>query len=85
MVFQDNKLTVIMGKMEKKATITLDPTKTPKEMDMLSDGINSPAIYSSDKDTLRVVIDEKDKTRAKEFVTQKGSFHMSLVLKRKRD
>jgi uncharacterized protein (TIGR03067 family) len=85
MVFQENELTIVMGQKEKKATITLDATKTPKEMDVHSNGINSPTIYSLDKDVLRVVMDEKDKTRAKGFVTEKGSSHMSLELKRTRN
>ena len=82
MVFEDKKLTIIIGKKMAKATIALDPTRKPKHIDMLKDGINSPAIYDVGKDSLRVVIDEKDKTRAKGFVTEKGSFHMSFVLKR---
>jgi uncharacterized protein (TIGR03067 family) len=85
-VVDGNKLTVHMGKTEIKSTITIDPAKKPREMDMLTENkVNSPAIYSLEKDTLRIVIDEADKTRAKEFASDKDGTHMLFVLKRKKD
>ncbi len=85
LVFEGNTLVVHLGTNQKKATITLDPTKNPKEIDMLSDGVNSPGLYQVDKDMLKLMIDAKDKTRAKEFATHKDDTQMLLVLKRKKD
>ena len=83
-VIDGDKLTVHMGEMEIKSTITIDPTKKPKHMDMLTENkVNSPAIYSLEKDTLKLVIDAKDMTRAKEFATEKDGTHMLFELKRK--
>jgi uncharacterized protein (TIGR03067 family) len=85
-VIDGDKLSVNMGKIEIKSTITIDPTKKPKEIDMLTENkVNSPAIYSLEKDTLKLVIDAEDKTRAKEFATEKDSTHMLFVLKRKKN
>src|SRR5262249_3847642 len=83
-VFSGDQVTFHMGPRRKEAKYTLDPGKNPKEIDMTSNNIPSPAIYSVEGDTLKLVIDEKDKTRAKEFKTEKGSFHMLFILKREK-
>jgi uncharacterized protein (TIGR03067 family) len=84
-IFDGNKLTIVMPGSELKSTYTLDPTKKPKHIDVKTgNGIVSPAIYSIEKDTLKVVLDEEDKTRATGFVTKKGSTHMSFTFKRKK-
>lgn len=84
-IFDGNKLTIVLPGNELKSTFTIDPTKKPKHLDVTTENkVVSPGIYSIEKDTLKVVLDEKDKDRAKGFVTEKGSTHMSFVFKRKK-
>jgi uncharacterized protein (TIGR03067 family) len=89
-IIDGNKLTIVMpNNNQLKSTFTIDPTKKLKEMDITTEiggnKVVSPGIYSLEKDTLKVVLDEKDKVRAKGFVTEKDSSHMSFVFKRKKD
>jgi uncharacterized protein (TIGR03067 family) len=85
--FKGDKYTMTIDKEEKTGTFELRPSKNPKEIDLISDKQMSPAIYSldkdKDKDTLKLVIDTEDKTRAKELSSPgKGSSHMLLVFKK---
>jgi uncharacterized protein (TIGR03067 family) len=84
-IIDGNKLTIVMPGNELKSTFTIDPTKKPKQIDVTTENkVVSPGIYSLEKDTLKVVLDEKDTLRADEFVTKKDGTHMSFVFKRKK-
>jgi uncharacterized protein (TIGR03067 family) len=80
---ENKKVIVTIGGQKKTATIeSIDPTSKPKELDLRADGVTSPIIYELDKGMLKIVIDSKDTTRAKEFKTVKGGTHILLVLKK---
>jgi uncharacterized protein (TIGR03067 family) len=84
-IIDGNKLTIVMPGNELKSTFTIDPTKKPKHIDVTTENkVVSPGIYSLEKDTLKVVLDEKDTVRADGFVTKKDSTHMSFTFKRKK-
>src|SRR5262249_7700440 len=74
-----------------KATIKVDPTRTPKEMDFTrSEGpnANTPilAIYEFDgEDKYRICYDPSGKSRPKEFVSKEGTGFILHVWKRQKD
>jgi uncharacterized protein (TIGR03067 family) len=86
-LFKDTTLTVkgnsytvkFKGKVTDEGTIKIDPTKTPKTIDMGSSkysGIKDFGVYELDGNTLRICSARNE--RPKEFTTKKGTF-MSLV------
>jgi uncharacterized protein (TIGR03067 family) len=74
-----------------KARISIDPTKTPKEMDFVrSAGPNAgktiPAIYEfQTDDKYKVCFDPTGKERPKEFTTRPGSGHILHVWTRPKE
>jgi uncharacterized protein (TIGR03067 family) len=78
LVIDDRKYTVTVGKELDKGTVKLDPSKKPKEMDIIgTEGPNKGktilAIYEKTDDTLRVCYDLSGKARPTEFKTTKGT------------
>jgi uncharacterized protein (TIGR03067 family) len=71
-----------------KARITLDPTKTPREMDFVRSagphkGQKLSAIYEFlGEDRYRICFDPHGKTRPKEFSTKEGTGHILHVWRR---
>jgi uncharacterized protein (TIGR03067 family) len=78
LVIGDGKYTVTVGKEPDKGTVKVDPSKKPKEVDIVgTEGPNKGktflAIYEKTDDTLRVCYDLSGKTRPTEFKTTKGT------------
>ena len=78
LVIKDGKYTATVGEVPDRGTIKLDPSKKPKEMDIVgTDGPNKgktiPAIYERDGDTLRVCYDLGGKAHPTEFKTSPGT------------
>jgi uncharacterized protein (TIGR03067 family) len=78
LVIDDRKYTVTVGKEVDMGTVKLDPSKKPKEMDIVgTEGPNKGktflAIYEKTDDTLRVCYDLSGKARPTEFKTTKGT------------
>jgi uncharacterized protein (TIGR03067 family) len=78
LVMDDGKYTVTVGTNPDKGTVKLDPSKKPKEMDIVgTEGPNKGktilAIYEKTDDTLRICYDLSGKARPTEFKTTKGT------------
>ncbi|MCI0457854.1 MAG: TIGR03067 domain-containing protein [Gemmataceae bacterium] len=69
---------------EEKTTFKVDPSKTPRTMDLTSaDGNKSIlAIYELKGDTLKICFGRDGKERPTEFTSEAGSRRMLIVLKR---
>jgi RNA polymerase sigma-70 factor (ECF subfamily) len=63
-------------------TFTLDPTQSPKAIDLKRNGQKLFGIYELDGETLKVCVDKNPGHRPREFSTQKGSQRILHVLKR---
>ncbi len=75
LVVMNDKYTVTVGEVIDKGTVKLDPSKKPKEIDIVgTDGPNKGktflAIYELDKDSLKVCYDLSGKARPTEFKTK---------------
>lgn len=80
---------VKVGDAEDKGTITLDPSKSPKAMDVTgTEGANRgktyPCAYELKDDTLTVCYGLDFKTRPTELKTGKDAQRMLIVYKRKK-
>jgi uncharacterized protein (TIGR03067 family) len=70
-----------------KGTVKLDPSKTPKAIDLTPEegpekGKTGLGIYQLEGDTLKICIAEPGKERPKEFVSKPGTQTTLMVLKR---
>ena len=83
-VISADKITLAVG--EKRASIRykLDPTKTPKWIDLVNEQDEmAPGIYELDGDTLKICFPESGKERATKFESKKNSPNdRFMVLKR---
>jgi uncharacterized protein (TIGR03067 family) len=75
LVLADGKYTVTIGEQKDEGTVKLDPTKTPRTMDITgtkgpNQGKTIPAIFELTDTTLRVCYDLSGKERPKEFKTK---------------
>jgi uncharacterized protein (TIGR03067 family) len=73
-----------------EGTHTLDPSKTPKELDAVRSkgkgkGEKILGIYELTKDTFKVCLAPPGKERPKEFASKAGSGYRLLVFKRTKD
>jgi uncharacterized protein (TIGR03067 family) len=89
LVIGDGKYTVTVGKNPDKGTVKLDPSKKPKEMDIIgTEGPNKGktilAIYEKTEDTLRVCYDLSGKARPTEFKTMKDTQLFLVTYKREK-
>jgi uncharacterized protein (TIGR03067 family) len=90
LVIKDGKYTVTAGKMTDKGTFTVDPSKKPKEMDIV--GTEGPTkdkkyltIYELTDDTLKVCYSPLDgKERPKEFKTTERGKELLFIYKRQK-
>jgi uncharacterized protein (TIGR03067 family) len=78
LVIKDDKYTVTVGKQVDQGTIKLNPSATPKAMDITgTEGPNKGktilAIYERKGDTLRICYDLSGKNRPTEFKTEAGT------------
>jgi uncharacterized protein (TIGR03067 family) len=74
------------GTSVRKSTIRLDPSKSPKEIDITAldgpgKGTTSPGIYSLEKGQLRLCYSHT-KDRTKEFKTERGELCELVILER---
>jgi uncharacterized protein (TIGR03067 family) len=89
LVMDDGKYTVTVGKNPDKGTVKLDPSKKPKEMDIVgTEGPNKGktflAIYEKTDDTLRICYDLSGKARPTEFKTAKGTQQFLVTYNREK-
>jgi len=88
--FTDNRLVVRQGaKKEDEATFTIDPTKTPKEIDITAGkgpnaGKVSKGIYAFEGDTLKLCAAAPGQKRPTEFKSDRASRAGVLVLRREK-
>ena len=87
LVIEGDKYTVTVGKAIDKGTTKIDPSKTPKTMDIMGgEGPNKGktflCIYELNGDTLRVCYDLGGKARPSEFKTKKGELLFLVTYKR---
>jgi uncharacterized protein (TIGR03067 family) len=87
LTFKDNKLTLTLEGQTFEGTVTIDPSKTPKTVDVKAknrrgDQVESHGIYEIDKDTLKVCYVTGSKERPKEFKSTEGSGAFYTVYKR---
>jgi uncharacterized protein (TIGR03067 family) len=83
LIFAGDKLTTQVKDRKTEATFKLDPTRTPKEIDLDMDGNVGKGIYQLDGDTLKIVHGEVGEARPRDF-PKAGSGLTFLVLKRER-
>jgi len=74
-----NTLTMPDGR---KATLKLDAAKTPKHVDVETEGTLSLGIYSLEAGKLRICFDTAGKDRPKEFKSPEGDVVFLMVLKK---
>lgn len=84
-----DRYTLKQGSETRTGTLRLDPTKTPKHLDIVSGagpnkGKSLLAIYELDGDTFRYCVAPPGKARPAEFSGKAGSGHSLFVNKRER-
>lgn len=89
LVIGDGKYTVTVGKNPDRGTVKVDPSKKPKEMDIIgTEGPNKGktilAIYEMTDDTLRICYDLSGKARPSEFKTSKDTKLFLVTYKREK-
>lgn len=85
LTIKDDTFTLGDGKKEEKGMVKLDPSKTPKSMDLIvKDGKETALfIYALDGDTLKLCWRKPGGERPKEFAAKDTDGYM--VLKRKKE
>ena len=79
--FKGDKLTIAEGgEVKDEVTIKIDPTKKPKQIDVMVRGKEHPGIYKFAGKQLTICVGEKE--RPTEFKSAEGSQAMLIVLKR---
>ncbi|MCA8992224.1 MAG: protein kinase [Planctomycetaceae bacterium] len=83
MVITNESMTMSIAGRENESTYTLDPSTTPKSIDMTNDGLTKPGIYDLQGDTLRICFSENTDERPTAFDSQPNSVNdVVLTLKR---
>ena len=87
LILEKDKYTLKSPGPDDIGTLTIDPAKTPKQMDIK--GVQGPnqgktflAIYELDGDSLKICYDLAGKTRPVEFKTAAGTTQFLVVYKR---
>lgn len=75
LVFSGDQCSIVSGKRGVKCTFTIDPSKTPKWIDVTrtADKVSWPGIYQLDGATLKVFLDRTGGKRPTEFKTKEGT------------
>jgi uncharacterized protein (TIGR03067 family) len=89
LVIKSDQYTVTVGAQTDKGTVKLDPSKKPKEIDIVgTEGPNKGktilAIYELDKDTLKVCYDLSGKARPTEFKTKADTMQFLVTYAREK-
>lgn len=87
LTIKSNQYVLKMGDQTRKGYIKLDPTKKPKQIDIISDagpnkGKSLLGIYELEGDTFRYCVAQPGKDRPTEFSSRAGSGHGLYVNKR---
>src|SRR5262249_7989323 len=81
--FSGDRLTVQVEGETKKGTFRLDPTRSPKQIDLMRDGQEpTEGIYRLDRDRLGICLDDARRGRPTEFKSPPGPAHTLLVMRR---
>ncbi len=84
MVITADKLNLPIRDDTKQVAYKLDPSKKPKEIDLLiEEGKTAKGIYSLDGTALKLCVDKGGGERPTEFAAPKDSNHFLIVLKKK--
>jgi len=83
-IIEGDKIQATRGGKEKGkgGTFKLDPSKKPKEIDLIDDKETVKGIYSLDGDTLKFCLAKGGNDRPTDFTTKKGDGRGLFVLKR---
>jgi uncharacterized protein (TIGR03067 family) len=83
-VFDGDKVTIKGEKRSREHSFKLDPSKTPKNIDITDKRGDETGhgIYKLEGDTLTIALDKPKAERPKEFTTTKDTSHVVIVLKR---
>jgi uncharacterized protein (TIGR03067 family) len=89
LTLKGDEYTLKIGDQVRKGTFKVDPSKTPKQLDIIAaEGPNKgktlPAIYELDGDTLRYCVAQPDKPRPTEFSAKADSGLSLYVYKRQK-
>jgi uncharacterized protein (TIGR03067 family) len=80
-IFRGDKM-IIRERVRETDPFRLDPTKTPKAIDVGSPKDSSPGIYELDGDRLRICLVRGDGARPTALESKPGTNHLLLVLRR---
>ncbi len=84
MVITADKLNLPIRDDSKQVAYKLDPSKKPKQIDLLvEEGKTAKGIYSLEGTTLKLCVDKGDGERPTEFTAPKDSNQILIVLKKK--
>jgi uncharacterized protein (TIGR03067 family) len=83
-IIEGDKIRATVGDKDKGkgGTFKLDPSKKPKEIDLIDDKETVKGIYSLDGDTLKLCLAKGGNDRPSDFTTKKGDGRGLFVLKR---
>jgi uncharacterized protein (TIGR03067 family) len=82
-VITKDKMTMESGGRKQESTYTLDPSTSPKSIDLTTNGRTQPGIYDLQGDTLRICFSENTDKRPTAFDSQPDSVN-DVVLTMKR-
>ena len=84
MVITADKLNLPIRDDSKQVAYKLDPSKKPKQIDLLvEEGKTAKGICSLEGTTLKLCVEKGDGERPTEFTAPKDSNHILIVLKKK--
>ena len=82
------KVTIVAGTLTmpdgRKSTLKLDPDKTPKRVDVHTEGTLSYGIYSIEDGKLQICFDTSGEDRPTEFKSPEGKAIFLMVLKKEK-
>jgi uncharacterized protein (TIGR03067 family) len=84
--FAGQKITIkfVELDLEKSLSFTIDPSKKPKEIDIMSKDETRVGIYALDGDTLKICTSKDKGDRPKEFATTADNGFALIILKREK-
>jgi uncharacterized protein (TIGR03067 family) len=88
-IIDQGKTTILEGDKRQELSLTIDPSKSPKQIDAQGTGPGGReeqglGIYQLDGDTLRVCYDPKEKQRPTQFKSKPGSNQVLETFRREK-